>query len=263
MLRAIRVDGAGMETVVQTMLGSFLGETVGPLDGVGVLSLQDAQGVQLAVLDALLARGERVAGWKVGLTSGSSRDAFGVGVRPAGFILQSRVLRSGDCVPWRGIRQCGIESELCFVLGRRLAGAATAPADARAAVAGVAPAFEINETRLPIAAGAALRIADDLSQWGLVVGDVVAPLPESLDLDALEVVLHRDGREMERRCARGHIDDHFESIARLARELALFGRELRPGDRVITGAFTRQAVTAPARFEARFAGLGVVSVVFE
>ena len=44
--------------------------------------LKQAQQRQLERLAGLEAAGERVGGWKLGQTSGESRDAFGPGVRP-------------------------------------------------------------------------------------------------------------------------------------------------------------------------------------
>jgi 2-keto-4-pentenoate hydratase len=77
-------------------------------------------------------------------------------------------------------------------------------------------------------------------------------------------VLSRDGVEVERVAARGHIDDHFESLATLARELAKFDRGLKAGQRVITGSFTRQPVREPARWEADFGPLlGRVAIRFK
>ena len=247
------------ESVVDKIWRSGLGEEA--IEWTEPLSLHDGEAAQLEVLARWQARGEALGGWKVGLTSGRSRDAFGVGFRPFGYILASRILRSGASIERARIRGCGIENEVCFLIGRDLAGASVDAAAARAAVHSIAPAFEINETRLSGNADNGLRIADDLSQWGIVVGERIA-LPSSIDLDRLKVELTRDGEPIERVAAQGHIDDHFASIAALARELAKFGRGLHAGDHVITGAFTRQAVAAPARFEGRFGALGSVSVSF-
>jgi 2-keto-4-pentenoate hydratase len=225
------------------------------------LTMVEALEVQLEVLDRWRNRGERVGGWKVGLTSGRARDAFGVGVRPFGFILESRIVPSGSRIPHAAIGRAGVENELCFVIGTPLSGDDADAGLVRKALAGVAPAFEINQFRLDGEADGPVRIADNLSHWGLVVGDLVSPLPAALDYEAITVVLSRDGREVEAVGARGHIDDHFESIARLTRDLAAFGIGLQPGDHVITGSYTRQSADAPGRWDADFGPpLGAVSV---
>jgi 2-keto-4-pentenoate hydratase len=226
----------------------------------GELSIADSLRVQLDVLERWCSRGERLGGWKVGLTSGRARDAFGLGVRPFGFILESRILPSGCEIPVAKLGRAGLENELCFVMGQPVSGAEADASIVRQSIAGVAPAFEINQFRFDGEADSATRIADNLSQWGIVVGNLVAPLPV-FDFDAMTVILERDGREVEAVGARGHIDDHFESIAKLARDLDAFGLGLRPGDHVITGSYTRQQVSGPARWQADFgAPFGKVAV---
>ena len=215
---------------------------------------------QLEDLDRKLAAGARLAGWKVGLTSGISRDAMGVGFRPFGHILAERVFLSGAALTLSDFNAIGVENEVCFTMGATLAGEVSAAA-ARTAVASAAPGFEINEPRLDESASAAARLADNLSQWGIVVG-AERPL-DGIDFDALEVALQCDGGVQATVCSRGHIDDHFASIAALAAQLGRFGRRLEPGQRVITGAFGRRPVTAPSRWRGNFgAALGVVEVSF-
>jgi 2-oxo-hept-3-ene-1,7-dioate hydratase len=199
------------------------------------IDLAAGQQLQLRLLERWHERGESVGGWKLGMTSGQSRDAFGVGFRPFGFILNSRILTSGAQISASTIQRGGVENELCFIIGEALGASATRQS-AMAAVAAVAPAFEINQRRIQLDAPPAIRIADDLSNWGLVVGQPVKP---PADLDDLTIVLTSSGVEVDRVEARNHIDDHFESLATLAHKLAEHGLELRPGDRVITGAYTR------------------------
>ena len=212
------------------------GATEGRFDpGADDPSLAEGQDLQLQLLERWRQRGESVGGWKLGMTSGQSRDALGVGFRPFGFILESRILESGSEISVNRIQRGGVENELCFIIARALGQSATRD-DAIAAIAGVAPAFEVNQRRIQGEGKPGIRIADDLANWGLIVGSPVAA-PE--DLDDLTVVLTRSGEELDRVSAKGHIDDHYQSLATLARKLAEHGLGLRPGDRVITGAFTR------------------------
>lgn len=200
----------------------------------------------------LAALGEReVAGWKVGLTSGAARDGMGPGFRPFGYILKGRVLASGHVFERADFRRVGVENELCFRLREPLCGEVSR-AEAVAATASVHAAFEINEPRLPAGASAAERLADNLNQYAIVVGPEAQLAPETFDFDALRVVLSRDGQQLQAVAAAGHIDDHFASIAALARQLGRFGRGLAVGDHVITGAYTRAAVEAPGLYRGDF-----------
>lgn len=223
------------------------------------LDVDAGQALQVALLERYRADGRAIGGWKVGLTSGVGRDSFGKGVRPFGFVLTDRIFGSNAVLSLKAIGSCGVENELCFTLAERLGSGAT-PASARNAVATVAPAFEINQLRLRGRASPGLAVGDNLSQWGIVVGEE-RPVPDDFDFDALTIVLSRDGTSVETTQARDHIDDHFKSLATLANTLARFGLSLERGHRVITGSYTRQSVPAPSRWTGAFGSpLGDVHV---
>src|SRR5262244_40696 len=143
------------------------------------LGLEGALAMQLRVLGRFEAEGERLGGWKVGLTSGNARDRMGKDFRPFGYVLQSRIFQSGATVPIAKIMNCALEPELCLIIGSPLHGDAVNAAEAKAAVRAVAPAFEINQRRVGPDAGQALLLADGLAQWGIVVGPG-APVRDNL-----------------------------------------------------------------------------------
>jgi 2-keto-4-pentenoate hydratase len=221
--------------------------------------LQKGLELQLAVLDRLLASGERLGGWKVGHTAGRRRGMMGKDFRPFGYVLDGRILRSGDTVPAGRITSCFIEPELCLVLGAPLRGEDVDPADARAAVRGVAPAFELNEARLPPGAGHPAILADDLSNWGIVIGEEAPVRP---DLTSTTVELWRDGEPVATATPGDSMDDPFLSLSRLCALLDRYGRGLVAGQRVITGSFCNETVDGPGRWRAAFSGIGDVAVQF-
>lgn len=223
------------------------------------LGLEEALAVQLRVLGRFETAGERLGGWKVGLTSGNARDRMGKDFRPFGYVLQSRILPSGATVPVTKIFNCSVEPELCLILGAPLRGADVDVAEAKAAVRAVAPAFEINERRVPPDKGQALLLADGLTQWGIVVG------PESPVRDGLvetTVEFYRDGQLVETKTPGATMDDPYLSLSRLCGILHKYGFGLEPGQPVITGSFCHHAVSQPGTYRAVFSGVGAVSVQF-
>lgn len=221
--------------------------------------VEEALSVQLGVLKRLVADGEGVGGWKIGLTSGGARNVLGAGVRPFGYILDSRIFQSPATLDAGRIVDCQVEAELCLVLGSDLGGPVIDAAQARAAVSHVAAAFEVNEKRVALAERSDLFVADGLSNWGMVLG-ASAPVPASLD--DLKVKFVRDGRVLQDGSAEGGIDDHFESLATLARVLHARGISLKRGNRVITGSIAKQLVTEPGTYEATFDNIGTVEATF-
>ena len=227
-------------------------------------SADEGQALQFQLLDRWLNEGEELGGWKIGMTSGESRDALGVGVRPSGFVLKSRIFASGAQLPRSRLFKGGVENELCFIVGQALGDGAT-PTGAKSAMAGLAPGFEINQKRLPPGSAPGLRIADNLSNWGIVYGEPITDAQLSDNLSALQVTLseltNTGETEIESVASDGHMDPHYESLAILAQRLADFGHSLTPGQQVITGAYGKTPF-APGRFAGDFS-LGIGRAVLE
>ncbi len=221
--------------------------------------LAEALDVQLRVLDRFAAEGERLGGWKVGLTSGKARGRMGQDFRPFGYLLQSRIFPSGATVPVANIMNCHVEPELCLIIGSPLRGDAVDSAEAKAAVRAVAPAFEINEIRVRPNSGPALVLADGLAQWGVVVGPE-APVRD--DLVDTTVEFSCDGQVIETKTPGATMDDPYLSLSRLCRLLHKYGLGLEPGQPVITGSFCHHAVTRPGMYRASFSTIGEVLLRF-
>ena len=85
------------------------------------------------------------------------------------FILKSRIYASGSKLPLSQLHKGQVENELAIRIGADLGGDATRE-DAIAAVDCILPGFEINQKRLPPGADTGLRVADNLSNYGIVVG---------------------------------------------------------------------------------------------
>ena len=221
--------------------------------------LDEALAVQLRVLRRFEAAGERLGGWKVGLTSGKARDRMGKDVRPFGYILRSRVFSSDAALPVASIMRCHIEPELCLIVGSALRGQDVDREQAKAAVRAVAPAFEINEVRVQPDQGSLSLVADGLAQWGIVVG------PETPVRDGLvdtTVTFSHNGQAVETKTPGTTMDDPYLSLSRLCHRLHPFGLGLEPGQPVITGSFCHHAVTQPGSYSADFSDVGTVSVQF-
>ena len=201
-------------------------------------------------------------GWKVGLTSGGSRDRMGIGFRPFGHIARNQIYDSGATIDLSRVGDIGVENELCFLFGE------TVPPDANRdrieqCVEALRPSFELNERRLDGAATDCDRLADNLSQFGIVVGSPFLGFRD-LPLNELIVTLRRGESEIATVNAECHIDDHYDSLLALVRILANFDRQIESGDHVITGAFARERVEQPSVWRGDFSlGIGSVEVNFK
>jgi len=221
--------------------------------------LEEALELQLRVLGRFESEREKLGGWKVGLTSGNARDRMGKDFRPFGYVLQSRIFRSGATVPIANIMNCAVEPELCLIIGSPLRGAAVGVAEAKAAVRAVAPAFELNQRRVGPDGSQALMLADGLAQWGIVVGPE-APVRDNLIETTVE--FYRDGQLVESKTPGATMDDPYLSLSRACKLLHKYGLGFEPGQPVITGAFCHHSVRQPGTYRTVFSGIGEVSVQF-
>jgi 2-keto-4-pentenoate hydratase len=225
------------------------------------LDLHSALEVQLGLLSRAWEGGERLAGWKVGLTSPRARAMIGADERPFGYVLESGVVPSGGHVPFASLSRGAIEAELCLTMGARLQGAVT-PEQARAAVRTVSAGFEVNERRPGSARpDFTMMVTDRMSQRAIVCGTGV-PAEQVGDVGAIEVTLLRNGQQRWRGVSRDELDDHWASLARLAAVLGEHGVALEPGQRVITGAFCRFDAALGDTWKAIYRGIGEVEVSF-
>jgi 2-keto-4-pentenoate hydratase len=227
----------------------------------GALTLEEALAVQLRLLKVDLAAGEKLAGWKVGLTSPRARGALGADVRPFGYVLASKVIQSGGTLQADSIGGPAVEPELCFTFASGIKGADVTRDQVRAAVATISAGYEINERRRgSVRPDLPAMVSDRLTQWGIVVGEGV-PV-DGVDTDGIRCELKKNGEAIYPGVSRDELDDHFESLRRLVVELAPHGRGIEAGQRVITGAFARYEVHAGETWRADYSGVGSVEVTF-
>src|SRR5882672_9419196 len=136
----------------------------------GKLTLREGYEAQLGILARHLAAGDAHVGWKVGLTSKATQNAFGRHEPAFGYLLQSGARPSGAAFPTSPTLPCGFENELCLTIGRTLQGPGVTLEQARAAIASVAPALEIVEMRGDLKGDFELALADNLFQKAFVTG---------------------------------------------------------------------------------------------
>jgi 2-keto-4-pentenoate hydratase len=217
--------------------------------------------VQQELVKLLLAEGDRIVGYKVGLTSKPMQKMIGVDQPDYGPVLGSTVYASGDAVPVSAFIQPRIEAEIAFVLGSGLAGPGVSVLDARRAIAGVVAAVEIVDSRF---ADWRIKLADtvaDLASNGAVaVSSQVVPL-EGIDPRLIGMVLTRQGELVDTGAGAAALGDPVRVVAWLANTLGEMGAKLEPGHLVMTGALHAAVPMAAGDvFRADFDRLGPVTV---
>ncbi|WP_063002585.1 2-keto-4-pentenoate hydratase [Nocardia mikamii] len=225
------------------------------------LTLSVAYEAQDIALGARKARGERVTGIKLGLTSRAKQRQMGVDAPSVAWLTDAMVLPAGDPIPRTRLIQPRAEPEIAFVMGRRLAGPGITAAEALTAVDRVVGAIEIIDSRY---AGFKFTLEDavaDNNSSGVYVTGPVLRRPEDLDLALEACLLEVDGQVLDTATGAAVQGHPAEALAFAANTLAERGHVIEAGWTVLTGGMTDAiAVTPGARVAAHFTSLGSITI---
>jgi 2-keto-4-pentenoate hydratase len=225
------------------------------------LGMADGYAVQRALVDLMLADGDAIVGYKVGLTSKPMQRMIGVDSPDLAPVLRSTLYRDGDEVPLSRFIQPKVEAEIVAVMGSRLRGPGVTRDDAVAAVEGVCAAVEIVDSRFEDwRIKLADTVADLASNGAAAVSDRIVPLAE-IDPRLVGMVLSRNGDLVDTGAGAAALGDPLEVVAWLANTLGENGVALEPGHLVMTGALHAAVpMSAGDVFLAEFDRLGPLTL---
>ncbi len=225
------------------------------------LSIDDAYKIQAAGIERRAARGERISGYKMGLTSKAKRDQMGLHSAIYGVLTEPMAIAQGLAL--KGMIHPKAEPEIGFRIARALRGDVTR-AEALAACDAVCGALEVLDSRFVGFKYFSLPdvVADNASSSRYLFGPW-APL-DGLDLANLEMVMAVDGVPVESASSSAISGDPVLSIVELCRLLSLHGRELPAGSLVLAGAATTAvALKAGMRVSLKVSGLAEAAFVVD
>ncbi len=222
----------------------------------------DAYAIQDAIRAAKLARGDRLAGLKAGLTSQAKMQQMGV-TRPVfGFLCESFAVPDGGSVRHAGLIHPKVEPEIALVLKDALRGPDCQIATVLAATAEIRPAIEVIDSRYrDFKFDLKSVVADNTSAACFVLGRAAAVGP--LDLPSLEAVLTINGEVRAAGTGAAVLGHPAASVAMLANFMAERGQSLPAGSLILTGGITEALAVQPGdQVSLRIAQLGSCSIAF-
>lgn len=199
------------------------------------LNVEEAYAVQSLSVQRRLARGERLVGYKMGLTSRAKMVQVGVSEVIWGRLTDAMRVEEGGPVSFGRYVHPRVEPEIAFLMKAPLSGKVS-NLEALAAVAAVAPALEIIDSRyqnfkfaLPDV------IADNSSSSGFVIGEWRKP---DFDFSNVGITLEADGRPVQIGSSAAILGNPIRSLVAAARLIALSGEGLKPGQIILAGGAT-------------------------
>lgn len=227
------------------------------------MDFEDAYDIQWEIRRRKEARGTRIVGMKMGLTSWAKMAQMGVEQPCYGFLADYFSVADGSAIDISKLIHPKVEAEIAFVTSKPLKGPGVHVADVLAATDFILPAVEVIDSRYrDFKFDLKSVVADNSSSSRFVTGGVRSSL-DGMDLRTLGVVMEKNGEIVEMATGAAVLGNPAESVAMLANMLAARGEELPAGTFVMTGGVTAAvAVTAGDQILVRYHGLGTLSMRF-
>ncbi|MFW0757754.1 2-oxopent-4-enoate hydratase [Pseudomonas sp. H11T01] len=228
------------------------------------LTIEQAYRIQQHLIDLRLARGERIIGKKIGVTSQPVMDMLGVNQPDFGQLTDAMVVEQGTSVAMRTLIQPKAEGEIAFILKHDLAGPGVTVADVLRATEGVMACFEIVDSRIrDWKIKIQDTVADNASCGVIVLGDRLVD-PRKLDLYTTGMVLEKNGRVVGCGAGAASMGSPVIAVAWLANTLGRLGMSLKAGEVILSGALSAMVpVIAGDNLRVSIAGIGGCSVRFD
>lgn len=225
------------------------------------LDVETGYKIQDLTLERRLARGEKLIGVKLGLTSRAKQQRMGVTTPFVAWLTDAMILPAGDPVPQDKLIHPRIEPELVFVMGERLEGPGVTAAQAMAAVDQVLGGAEVIDSRykdFKFRAGDV--IADNASSGAFVTGPISLP-PSALDLSTEAVLVEVNGEIVDSATGAAVQGHPGEALALAANDLAKRGLAIEAGWIILTGGITDAYFATPGTtIGCHFSNLGSVFI---
>jgi 2-keto-4-pentenoate hydratase len=225
------------------------------------LGMADGYAIQRELVPLLLADGDGIVGYKVGVTSAAMQRMIGVDSPDYGPVFTSTIYRDGDTIPLDEFIQPKVEAEIVFVLGERLCGPGVTVTEARRAIAGAAASMEIVDSRIEDwRINLADTVADLASNGAVATASKLVPL-DAFDPRLVGMMLTRNGELVDTGAGAAALGDPVGVVAWLANVLGADGVALEPGHLVMTGSLHSAITMEPGDvIRAEFDRLGTVTI---
>jgi 2-keto-4-pentenoate hydratase len=232
----------------------------------GITDVGVAYAIQTHWANMRLARGEKILGRKIGLTSKAIQQQLGVSEPDYGAIWQSSYYPAANGrveIPAGEFLQPRIEGEIAFLIGKSLRGPNVTQKDVLAATEACAMGIEVVASRI---ADWRIKLVDTVADNASYGGFTLGPWDKRMlqaDLAALAMTIHHNGVLAAEGVGAAALGHPAVSTAWLANKLSEFGVSLEPGDIVISGGITKMLpVKAGDEFVFTLSGQPTVTVIF-
>ncbi|EAA6843836.1 TPA: 2-oxo-hepta-3-ene-1,7-dioic acid hydratase [Salmonella enterica] len=233
------------------------------------ITIEDAYAVQRQWVEMKINEGRKLVGHKIGLTSRAMQISSQITEPDYGALLDDMLFDEGCEIPTDRFIVPRIEVELAFILAKPLRGPNCTIFDVYNATDYVIPALELIDARchnVDPETGQPRKVFDTISDNAANAGVIMGgrPIkPDALDLRWISALLYRNAVIEESGVAAAVLNHPANGVAWLANKLAPYDVQLKAGQIILGGSFTRPV---PARkgdsFHVDYGPMGTISCHF-
>ncbi|MGA1933537.1 2-oxo-3-hexenedioate decarboxylase [Arcobacter sp. YIC-464] len=227
------------------------------------MTYEDAYDIQWTARAAKEARGHKIVGMKMGLTSQAKMKQMGVENPCYGYLADYFAYGDGAQIPFDELVHPKVEAEIAFVLKDDLQGPGCHIGDVLAATDFVMPAVEIIDSRYKDFKFDLKSVIADNSSSSRYVSGGRARKVEDIDLKTLGVVMEINGEVVQLGAGAAVLGHPATAIAMLANMLSERGEKLKAGEYILSGAITAATtVNKGDNVTVKFQDLGTLTMKF-
>jgi 2-oxo-hept-3-ene-1,7-dioate hydratase len=233
------------------------------------MTIEDGYAIQREWVKLEMADGRTILGRKIGLTSRAMQLSSQITEPDYAPLMDDMFFDTGGDVPIQRFIAPRVEVELAFVLGRDLKGPGVTLFNVMQATDYATPALEIIDARIEQFdrdTKAPRKVFDTIADFAANAGIVLGgrPVkPDAIDLRWVGALLYKNAVIEESGVAAAVLNHPATGVAWLANKIAAYGEQLRAGDIVLSGSFTRPTTAARGDvLHADYGALGAISIRF-
>ncbi|MHC1761488.1 MAG: 2-keto-4-pentenoate hydratase [Negativicutes bacterium] len=220
------------------------------------LTAESAYQVQKAYIGMKLAGGDKIAGFKGGLTAAGVQKRFGMKAPVTGVLLESGKLTGNPVLERSRYGALMLESEVAFIIGEPIRETVMDVASLRPKIRALLPSIEVPD--LGVTDMKQLKASDliacNVSARQFILGQPVDP--DSVDPNEVQMTLYHNGMAISSGSGADALGDQWNAALWLVNSMLEQGYTIEPGQVLMTGALGAMLPGKPGNYVAEFGSIG-------
>lgn len=216
--------------------------------------------VQKRLVASLLKSGEKISGFKAGLTSAGAPQRFSLTQPISGVLFQSAQLQDFKKLSLTGSHRLMIEQEVAFLLSVDIHQKIPDVASLKGHFSHVSWALEFPDLGFLSRPNGLDIIANNVVNRYYVVGDW-QKIPENMN--KLEVTLRCEGKTVTQGLSKNVMGDQWQALLWMVNQRYAQGYPIKKGQVFLTGSISEVVPATLCRYQADFSSLGRIEFTIE